>query len=69
MAQLVDAKLESLDALAAQIDRAVIVITRLKTDNAALKRPRQGTRVHARARARSGCRAARSTTCWASSTC
>ena len=37
MAQLVDAKLESLDALAAQIDRAANVITRLKADNAALK--------------------------------
>jgi hypothetical protein len=36
MAQLVEAKLEGLDALAAQIDRAVTVIARLKNDNAAL---------------------------------
>jgi chromosome segregation ATPase len=36
MAQLVDAKLDGLDALAAQIDRAATVIARLKNDNAAL---------------------------------
>ena len=36
MAQLVDAKLEGLDALAAQIDRAADAIARLKKDNAGL---------------------------------
>jgi len=36
MAQLLDAKLEGLDALAAQIDRAAAVIARLKKDNAGL---------------------------------
>jgi chromosome segregation ATPase len=36
MAQLVEAKLEGLDALAAQIERAATVIARLKNDNAAL---------------------------------
>jgi chromosome segregation ATPase len=36
MAQLVEAKLEGLDALAAQIDRAANAITRLKKENAAL---------------------------------
>jgi chromosome segregation ATPase len=36
MAQLVDEKLEGLDALAAQIDRAADVIARLKKANAGL---------------------------------
>jgi chromosome segregation ATPase len=36
MAQLVEAKLDGLDALAAQIDRAVTAIARLKKDNAGL---------------------------------
>jgi chromosome segregation ATPase len=36
MAQLLDAKLEGLDALAAQIDRAATVIARLKKENAGL---------------------------------
>jgi chromosome segregation ATPase len=36
MAQLVEAKLDGLDALAEQIERAATVIARLKNDNAAL---------------------------------
>lgn len=36
MAQLVDARLEGLDALAAQIDRAADAIARLKKENAGL---------------------------------
>src|SRR4051812_20818935 len=36
MAQLLDARLEGLDALAAQIDRAAAAIARLKKENAGL---------------------------------
>ena len=36
MAEVVDARTHSLDALAERIDRAVQVITRLKTENARL---------------------------------
>jgi hypothetical protein len=41
MAEILESKLDSLEALAAQIDRAADAIVRLKTENAKLK-----TRLH-----------------------